>query len=73
MVDSETNVERIEEVEEVPKVEKLTESIKVTEENRKRLTSLAGELTRIRGEFQSHNDAITYLFQNQKEKEKSEG
>jgi len=55
----------------VSKEAKPTETIKVTEENHKRLTSLAGELTRIEGEFQSHNDAITYLFQNQK-KEKLE-
>jgi hypothetical protein len=62
-------VERVE----VSKEAKPTETIKVTEENHKRLTSLAGELTRIKGDFQSHNDAITYLFEIKKEKEKSEG
>jgi hypothetical protein len=54
----------------VSKTQKVDKSIKVTEENRKRLTALAGELTSADGEYHSHNDAINYLFQNQKEKTK---
>lgn len=46
-------------------------SIKVSDENHRHLISLAGELQRVRGEHQTPNDAVTYLFENLK-KEKSE-
>jgi hypothetical protein len=46
-------------------------SVKVSEENHRRLTSLAGELQRVSGEHQTPNDAITYLFENLK-KEKTQ-
>jgi hypothetical protein len=49
--------------------EPINKTIKVTESNKKRLTTLAGELAKD-GKFHSHNDAINYLFDNQKEKPK---
>jgi hypothetical protein len=52
------------------KVTKLSHTIKVSEENFKRLWSLAGELQKDQGANQSPDDAIDYLFQNQKEKPK---
>lgn len=57
------------EVEKVTKVAKVTHPIKVSEENRKRLYSLAGKLQEKRGRNQTPDDAITYLFENQKGKE----
>jgi len=47
-------------------VAKVTKPIKVSEENCKRLFSLAGELQKARGKNQTPDDAITYLFENQK-------
>lgn len=47
--------------------EPVNKTIKVNETNRKRLTTLAGELAKD-GNIHSHNDAINYLFDNQKEK-----
>jgi hypothetical protein len=52
------------------KVTKLSHTIKVSEENSKRLWSLAGELQTEQGSNQSPDDAINYLFDNQKEKPK---
>ncbi len=48
------------------KVTKLTHTVKVSEENSKRLWSLAGKLQAERSTNQSPDDAITYLFDNQK-------
>lgn len=48
------------------KVAKLTQTVKVSEENFKRLWSLAGKLQEERGANQTPDDAITYLFENQK-------
>jgi hypothetical protein len=61
-------VDAVNEREAVP--EPIDKTIKVTESNRKRITALAGELTSHDGEHHSHNDAINYLFDNQKEKPK---
>jgi hypothetical protein len=52
----------------VPKVTKLNHTIKISEENSKRLWSLAGRLQEERSQNQSPDDAINYLFENQKEK-----
>lgn len=49
--------------------EPIDKTIKVTETNRKRLNIIVGELMRD-GESHSHNDAINYLFKNQKERTK---
>lgn len=46
-------------------------TVKVSDKNHKRLFSLAGRLQEARGRKQTPNDAITYLFENQK-KEKNE-
>jgi hypothetical protein len=61
-------VDDVDTVETVP--EPIDKTIKVTESNRKRLTALAGKLTSRDGEYHSHNDAINYLFDNQKGKPK---
>jgi hypothetical protein len=61
-------VDTVDTVEAVP--EPIDKTVKVTESNRKRLTALTGELTSHDGEYHSHNDAINYLFDNQKGKPK---
>jgi hypothetical protein len=53
----------------VTKVTKLNNTIKVSEENFKRLWSLAGTLQEERGTNQTPDDAVTYLFENQRRKE----
>lgn len=61
----------VEKVEKGYKVEKVPEvSAKISPENHERLMKLAGQLQTSRGKRQSLDDAITYLFENQK-KEKS--
>ena len=46
---------------------RLKKSIKVSKLNHERIVALKGKLVMIRKKNQSHNDAITYLFENQKE------
>lgn len=53
-------------MERVEKEEKL-KTIKISQENHARLTKLAGTLQSLTGKNISHDDALTYLFQNQKE------
>lgn len=53
----------------VPKVPKLTHTVKVSEKNFKRLWSLAGRLQEKKGVNQSPDDAVNYLFRNQKGKD----
>lgn len=49
---------------------RLMKSIKVSKLNYERIVALKGKLVMIRKKNQTHNDAITYLFENQnKEKE----
>lgn len=55
---------------EVDYVTKVTKSIKVSDKNHKRLFSLAGRLQDKSGNNQTPDDAITYLFENQKEGKK---
>ncbi len=50
-------------------VTKLTRTIKVSEENSRRLWSLAGKLQQEKGVKQSPDDAISYLLNNQREKD----
>jgi len=50
----------------VTKVTKSPPTIRVSEENYKRLWSLAGKLQEERETNQTPDDAITYLFENQK-------
>jgi hypothetical protein len=57
-------------VSKVEEEEKATHSIKISETNNRKLTALAGKLQAIREKKQIPNDAITYLFQNQKEEKK---
>ena len=40
-------------------------TVKVSEENHKRLFSLAGKMQEAKGRKQTPNDAISYLFENQ--------
>jgi len=47
---------------------KLEKSIKVSEQNYERIVSLKGKLVMVRKRNQTHDDAITYLFENQKKK-----
>lgn len=55
------------------KVVKATTTIKISEENSKRLYSLAGRLQEQRGKKQTPDNAITYLFENQKEESVKNG
>jgi hypothetical protein len=58
-------------VERVEKEEKL-KTIKISQENHARLTKLAGTLQSLTGNNISIDDALTYLFQNQKERNQNE-
>ena len=55
-------------VEKVDFVEKVTKTIKVSLQNHERIVSLKGKLEMIRKRNQTFDDAISYLFENQKEK-----
>lgn len=46
---------------------KLEKSIKVSKQNHERIVALKGKLVMIRKKNQTHNDAISYLFENFKE------
>ena len=49
---------------------KLMKTIKVSVQNHERIVALKGKLEMIRRRNQTDNDAITYLFENQKKEEK---
>ena len=58
-------------VERVERIEKL-KTIKISQKNHAQLTKLAGKLQSVTGKNISHDDALTYLFQNQKEEKTDE-
>lgn len=56
------------EIQKVDYVTKVMKTVRVSEKNHRRLFSLAGKLQEIKGKKQTSDDAITYLFENHKEK-----
>jgi len=63
-------VEKAAKVTKATKATKSTEPVRISKYNIKRLYSLAGKLQEDSGEKKSLDDAINYLFDNQKEKTK---